>query len=83
MSTLDPPAVAGHYLLSEDAYVALMQLRERVRLLALLAAPRSAADDRPEATLAIPVPALAENFQHLLREIDTCVKGAGWRPASR
>jgi hypothetical protein len=62
------------YLLPEDAHLALLQTRDQLRLLALLADPRGC----NELELSLPPSALAECFWRLARDLDVVVGAAVW-----
>ena len=62
------------YLLPEDAHLALLQARDQLRLLALLADPRGF--DEPE--LRLSSGALAECFWRLAGDLDGVAKAAVW-----
>lgn len=70
------PTTMG-YFLSEDAHLALLQTREQLRLLALLADPRAL--NEPELTLS--AGALAECFWRLAGELDKVAEAAVWSTA--
>lgn len=81
MNRTTTPVVAGHYRLSEDAYVRLGQLRDELRLLETLTRPRAAADDGPDATLALAPRVLAQCFGTLAARMDVCLDEATWLSA--
>jgi hypothetical protein len=62
------------YLLPEDAHLALLQTRDQLRLLALLADPRGS--DEPE--LRLSSGALAECFWRLAGDLDGVAKATVW-----
>jgi hypothetical protein len=62
------------YLLPEDAHLALLQTRDQLRLLALLADPHGC----NELELSLPPSALAECFWRLARDLDEVVGAAAW-----
>jgi hypothetical protein len=66
------------YLLPEDAHFSLLQTRDQLRLLALLADPRGV--DEPE--LRLSSGALAECFWRLAGELDGVAKAAVWPAAA-
>jgi hypothetical protein len=66
------------YLLPEDAHISLLQARDQLRLLALLADPRGL--DEPE--LRLSSGALAECFWRLAGELDGVAKAAVWPAAA-
>jgi hypothetical protein len=67
-------ATPGGYLLPEDAHLALLQTRDQLRLLALLADPRGS--DEPE--LRLSSGALAECFWRLAGDLDGVARAAVW-----
>ncbi|NZA26837.1 hypothetical protein H0E84_10615 [Luteimonas sp. SJ-92] len=71
------PAPEG-YLLPEDAHLALVQVRDRLHLLACLAAPRSPHDDLPSAELPLRPAALADCFQELADRCGRSLEEARW-----
>ncbi|WP_407353787.1 XAC0095 family protein [Luteimonas sp. R10] len=75
------PATPGCYQLPEDAHLALEQTRDRLRLLACLAAARSPHDDRPEAELSLKPAALAHCFQELADRLDCSLRQVHWPKA--
>ncbi|KAB8185246.1 hypothetical protein FKV24_010770 [Lysobacter maris] len=66
------------YLLPEDAYRTLEQVRDRLDLLARLAAPRAAQEDAPEAELPLRIAALAQCFEELADQLDRGLRAARW-----
>lgn len=62
------------YLLPEDAHLALLQTRDQLRLLALLADPRGL----DESELRLSPGALAECFWRLAGDLDGVAKAAVW-----
>ncbi|MEZ0471149.1 XAC0095 family protein [Luteimonas salinilitoris] len=77
-----PIATPGCYQLPEDAHLALEQTRDRLRLLACLAAPRSPHDDLPEAAFLLKPAALAHCFQELADRLDRILQQVHWPGAS-
>ncbi|AWV08628.1 XAC0095 family protein [Marilutibacter maris] len=75
---VDPTAPATGYLLPEDAYRTLEQARDRLDLLARLAAPRDPQDDAPEAELPLRIAALAQCFEELADQLDRGLRAARW-----
>ncbi|MEZ0471096.1 XAC0095 family protein [Luteimonas salinilitoris] len=73
-----PDAAPGCYQLPEDAHLTLEQTRDRLRLLARLAAPRSPHDDLPEAELSLAPAALAHCFQELAERLDSSLRRVHW-----
>ncbi|NZA27206.1 hypothetical protein H0E84_12520 [Luteimonas sp. SJ-92] len=73
----------GCYQLSEDAHLALEQTRDRLRLLACLAAPRSPQDDLPVAELPLKPAALAHCFMELAGQLDHSLRQTHWSGAGR
>ncbi|WP_149194394.1 XAC0095 family protein [Luteimonas suaedae] len=73
-----PNAAPGCYQLPEDAHLALEQTRDRLRLLARLAAPRSPQDDLPEAELPLAPAALAHCFEELADRLDSSLRRVRW-----
>lgn len=71
------PTLDG-YVLPEDAHLALLQTRDQLRLLALLADPRGF--EEPE--LRLPSGALAECFRRLAGDLDGVAKAAVWPAAT-
>jgi len=65
------------YLLPEEAHLSLLQTRDQLRLLALLADPRG----REEPELRLSSGALAECFWRLAGDIDGVAKAAVWPAA--
>lgn len=72
--TEPPHPTPDGYLLPEDAHLALLQTRDQLRLLAVLADPRGF--DDPE--LRLSSGALAECFRRLAGDLDGVVKAAVW-----
>jgi hypothetical protein len=70
----EPRPVPEGYLLPEDAHLALLQTRDQLRLLAVLADPRGI--DEPE--LRLSSGALAECFWRLAGDLDGVAKAAVW-----
>lgn len=68
----------GCYLMPEDAHLALQQTRDRLRMLACLATPRSWRDDLPGAELPLKAAALAHCFEELADRIDSSLAAASW-----
>jgi hypothetical protein len=78
-----PNTTPGCYQLPEEAHLALQQTRDRLRLLACLAAPRSPLDDRPVAELSLVPAALAHCFQELADRLDDSLQQARWPETGR
>ncbi|NZA27204.1 hypothetical protein H0E84_12510 [Luteimonas sp. SJ-92] len=78
-----PIATPGCYQLPEEAYLALQQTRDRLRLLACLAAPRSPHDDLPAAELSLEPAALAHCFQELADRLDRSLQQIHWPSTPR
>ncbi|NZA27192.1 hypothetical protein H0E84_12450 [Luteimonas sp. SJ-92] len=76
--TARPDAASGCYQLPEEAHLALAQTRDRLHLLARLAAPRSTQDDLPGAELPLKPAALAHCFQELAERLDHSLAEARW-----
>lgn len=68
------------YILSEDDHLLLLQIRNQLRLLATLAAPRSKLDDHHYFEL--PACALYENYCDLHDALDSIARNAQWRAGS-
>lgn len=73
-ATEPPRPTCDGYLLPEDAHLSLLQTRDQLRLLALLADPRGF--EEPE--LRLSSSALAECFWRLAGDLDGVAKAAVW-----
>lgn len=78
-----PAAAPDCYQLPEEAHLALEQTRDRLRLLACLAAPRSQHDDLPEAEMPLKPAALAHCFHELADRLDHSMRQIHWPEADR
>ncbi|MCF7222215.1 XAC0095 family protein [Marilutibacter chinensis] len=74
----DPTTHTAGYLLPEDAYRALEQARDRLDLLARLAAPRAVQEDAPEAESPLRLTVLAQCFEELADQLDRGLRAARW-----
>lgn len=68
------PPVAGHYLLTEAAYHQLKEIRDDLRLLALLATPRKDSDY----TIELPLNALAHNYRRIADQMYEALYRVHW-----
>jgi hypothetical protein len=68
------PPVAGHYLLPEEAYHQLKNIRDDLRLLALLATPRKDSDY----TIELPLNALAHSYQRVADQMYDVLYRVRW-----
>ncbi|ANB18845.1 XAC0095 family protein [Dokdonella koreensis] len=80
---IDAPGVTGHYRLPEEAYVTLLQTRDQLRLLELLAMPCTLQDEQPGRGLTVAPGVLAQCFGQLARHLDGCLAQTHWLPGRR
>ncbi len=74
--------VAGYYSLSEDSYQELVQLRDHLRLLEAVAAPRFAQDDDCNFKILLAPRALAQSLGAFASSLDQCIEEVRWMPGS-
>lgn len=76
MSTTAPDILETGYVISEDDHLLLLQVRNQLKLLSVLSAPRSSLDDLH--VFELPTCSLAESYRELHDALDAIARNAQW-----